>query len=67
MQRQYVVAELFPSLTDMGGEDDGVEFAGETTVVASVCKLISMNIEYDKKNRDSAHGPLLYCASRKSG
>ena len=26
VQRQYVVAELFPSLTDMGGEDGGVEF-----------------------------------------
>ena len=26
VQRQYVVAELFPSLTDMEDEDDGVEF-----------------------------------------
>ena len=26
VQRQYVVAELFPSLTDMKDEDDGVEF-----------------------------------------
>ena len=42
--RQYAVAELFPSLTDMRGEDDGVEFAGETTVVASVCIIISMDI-----------------------
>ena len=26
MQRQHVVAELFPSLTDIEGEDNGVEF-----------------------------------------
>ena len=26
VQWQYVVAELFPSLTDMEDEDDGVEF-----------------------------------------
>ena len=26
VQRQYVVAELFPSLADMEDEDDGVEF-----------------------------------------
>ena len=67
VQRQYVVAELFPSLTDMRGEDDVVEFAGETTVVASVCILISMNIEYDKKTEILRMGPFLYCASRKSG
>ena len=26
VQRQYVVAEMFPSLTDMKDEDDGAEF-----------------------------------------
>ena len=26
VQRQYIVAELFPSLADMEDEDDGVEF-----------------------------------------
>ena len=26
VQRQYVMAELFPSPTDMEDEDDGVEF-----------------------------------------
>ena len=67
VQRQYVVAQLFPSLTDMGGEDDGVDFAGEKTVVGSVCILISMNIEYDKKTEILRMGPFLYCASRESG
>ena len=36
VQRQYVVAELFPSLTDMEDEDDGVECAGETR---TACRL----------------------------
>ena len=35
VQRQYVVAELFPSLTDMEDEDDVLSSAGGTRIVAA--------------------------------